>query len=220
MIQARSKFVVSTNGLSFVNSFSLPFKPVLNLPLIGEIDLNKVIYGLCGGMCFAALDYYYAGQPVPSYSRTEDLPSNYILYLWDRQINSFGFLVVPKVIEWMLRDDGDVAVRTARYEVPKIRRALDQGQPVVLGLVRGKGPTDPTVNHQVLGSGYDFDETTRQFKVYLYDPNYPGLDSSLSMGLASPSQGLQGAQVTGEPFRGLFVIPYQAQQPPEEHHPD
>lgn len=220
MIQARSKFVVSTNGLLFVNSFSLPFKPIFTLPLVGEIDLSKVIYGLCGGMCFAALDYYYAGQPVPSYSRTEDLPSNFILYLWDRQINSFGFFVVPKVIEWMLRDDGDVAVRTARYEVPKIRRALDQGQPVVLGMVRGKGSTDPTVNHQVLGTGYDFDETTRQFKVYLYDPNYPDLDSSLSMSLASPSQGLQGAQVTGEPFRGLFVIPYKAQQPPEEHHPD
>lgn len=49
MIQARSKFGVSTNGLLFVNSFSLPFKPTLNLPMIGEIDLSKVIYGLCGG---------------------------------------------------------------------------------------------------------------------------------------------------------------------------
>ncbi len=214
MAQSYANFSVDNHGLLFVNRFTLPFPTRVQLPLVGEIDLRKIVYGLCGGMCFAALDYYHAGKPVPHYTQVEDLPTDYLLYLWERQLDSLGLLVVPKVIEWMLRDDKDVALRTARYEIPKIRRQLDQDEPVVLALLRAKGISDPTVNHQVLARGYEFDESTRQMTLYLYDPNYPGTKSTLSMDLSRPSQGLQASQSTGEPLRGLFVIKYRSQKPP------
>jgi hypothetical protein len=220
MAQARTGFLVQKNGFMFPNRFTLPFPTTIKLPLVGEINLSSVVYGLCGGMCFAVLDYFYPGLPVPDYQRVEDLPSSYLLYLWNRQIDSMGLVVIPRVIEWMLHDDKDVALSTARYEIPKMRRQLDQSQPVVLGLVRAKGFNDPTVNHQVLATGYDFDEITRQLIIYLCDPNYPRLESTLSINLASPSQGIQAIQSTGEPLRGLFVIKYNPQQPPVEVHPD
>ena len=216
MVPVHSKFNLQKNGLLFINSFTLPFDTKITLPIVGEIDLGKVVYGLCGGMCFAALDYFYAGQPVPAFKQPQDIPADYLIYLWDRQIDSMGVVVVPKVIEWMLHEDKDVGSSTARYEVPKMRRQLDQGKPVVLGLVRGKGISDPTVNHQVLAIGYDFDEALRQIEIYLYDPNHPGSESNLTMNLANPSQGLQATQDTGETTRGLFVITYQPQHPPQE----
>ena len=74
--------------------------------------------------------------------------------------------------------------------------------------------SDPTINHQVLVTGYDFDETSRQLKLYLCDPNYPRWESTLDMNLTAPSQGLQAAQSTGEKLRGLFLINYRTQKPP------
>ena len=38
-----------------------------------ESDLAQG-YGLCGGMCFAALDFYRAGLPVPTGQRANDQP--------------------------------------------------------------------------------------------------------------------------------------------------
>jgi hypothetical protein len=215
MAQSHSSFSVEDNGFLFVNRFSLPFPKTIQFPLVGEIDLGKIVYGLCGGMCFAALDYYYAGQPVPDIQQTEDMPFDYLLYLWDRQLDSFGLATIPKVIEWMLRDDRSVALRTARYELPKMRRQLDKGNPVVMALIRAKGISDPTVNHQVLARGYQFDETTRQMVVHLYDPNFPGTESTLCMDMTKPSQDLQASQSTGESLRGLFVINYNLHKPPQ-----
>ena len=139
MAQARTQFIAEQRGFRFVNRFTVPFPTRIKLPLIGEIDLQKIVYGLCGGMCFAVLDYLYAGRLVPDYEQPADLPKYYLRYLWDRQLDSMGLVVIPKVIEWMLREDRDVALRTARYEVPKVRRRLDQGNPVVIALIRQGG---------------------------------------------------------------------------------
>ena len=178
------------------------------------------MYGLCGGMCFAALDYFHAGKPVPDQITVPAIGTDLYRYLWDRQLDTLSLPVILRVIEWMLRDDGDVARLTARREFPKLYRRLDKGNPAVLALIRGRGVEDPTQNHQVVAVGYDFDETTRQLTVYLYDPNhpydpnYPGQEPRLTMNLARPSRGIEAAQSTGEPLRGFFVIAYKPQTPP------
>jgi len=38
---------------------------------------------------------------------------------------------------------------TARFEMPKVRSRLENGQPVVLGLIRVHTGQNPTDNHQV-----------------------------------------------------------------------
>jgi hypothetical protein len=214
--QTKSAFLSQQHGFKFVNSFPFPFSTSFKLPLVGQIDLGDIIYGLCGGMCFAALDYFYMDRHLPNYKRVDQLPTRYLLYLWNRQLDSFGLLTVPSVLEWMLRDDLDVALRTARYEVPKLRRSLDQSKPVVLALIRSKYGSSATQNHQVLATGYDFDERTRQMVIYLYDPNHPGITPTLSLNLTKPSQGIAIKQSTGEGLRGFFIIRYKPETPPLE----
>ncbi len=214
MALVHTSFNANSNGFDFVNNFTLPFPTTIQLPLINQIDLKSIVYGLCGGMCFAALDYYNAHLPVPSYTDGNALPQSYLTYLWHRQLDSFGLVVIPRVIEWMLHPDSELALKMARYEIPKMRRLLDQGTPVVLALVRARGISDPTVNHQVVAIGYDYNDATRQMTIYLSDPNYIRSETSLSLNLSSPSQGLQLSESTGESTRGLFVINYIKQTPP------
>jgi hypothetical protein len=207
-------FSAPEHGFRFINRFELSFPSTIPLPIFGEVDLKKIVYGLCGGMCFGALDYFYAQRPVPSYYQPQELPFNYELYLWDRQIDSMLPLTIPAVIEWMIRSDQDVAARCTRFEVPKLRRSLDRGKPAVLALIRARHGERPTENHQVLATGYDFDDATKQLKIYLYEPNHPGLTPTLDLNLSRPSGGLQISQSTGEPLRGFFVVQYAAQEPP------
>jgi hypothetical protein len=150
-------------------------------------------------MCFAARDYFVAGKPVPAYTKVDEIPSDFLLYLWNRQLDSLGLLVVPKVIEWMLRNDNDVGRLTAQYEIPKIRRRLDQGQPVVIALIRVQRGDDPTRNHQVLAMGYDLDDLAKRITLYLYDPNHPAQEPTISLNLVHPSLGIEPEAELGQP---------------------
>jgi hypothetical protein len=214
MITTRTTFSAQAHGYKFINRFTPQFPTTVPFAIFGQIDLKAVTYGLCGGMCFGALDYFYAHRALPDYAEPDALPFRYELYLWDRQIDSLLPLTIPLVLEWMHRDDLTLAARCARYEVPKLRRALDKGKPVVLALIRARYPENPTLNHQVLATGYDFDEANKGLVIYLYDPNHPGETPTLSLNLQRPSQGIQLAQSTGEKLRGFFVIPHRAEAPP------
>jgi len=213
MTVVRTAFKSQDQGFKFVNSFPFPYSVSFKLPFAGEINLGDIVYGLCGGMCFAAQDYFTSGKPIPTYTKVDEIPSNFLLYLWNRQLDSLGLLVVPKVIEWMLRSDIDVGRLTVQYEIPKIRRRLDQGQPVVMGLIRVQRGDDPTRNHQVLAEGYDLDDLAKRITLFLYDPNHPDQEPTISLNLAHPSLGIEPAQSTGEPLRGLFLIKYNFQSP-------
>ncbi len=204
------------NGLKFINRFEFPNLSKINLPLIhsGPISLGEIIYGLCGGMCFTALDYYNAGAQVPSISNVSDINLGLFFYLWDRQLSSLSIGAVEKIISWMLADDLTLARNVALAEVPRLRSSIDAGQPVVLVLIRVQGFSNPTHNHQVTAVGYDLDADTNQLTIFLYDPNHPGEEPNLTLDLADPEKGLSLAQSTGEPLRGFFVIDYSKQTPP------
>lgn len=207
-------FMPLQHGFSFPNRFEFNFAASSTMAQANRVNMGDIIYGLCGGMCFATLDYYYAGLPVPKFTNPDELPMRYLLYLWNRQLDSLGLLTLPKVISWMLRSDDDVALRVARYEIPRLRRSLDGGAPAVLALIRAKGLNNPTNNHQVLAVGYEENNVTRDFRIKLYDPNHPGKAPELSLNLSRPSDGIQIKQTTGEALRGFFIIPYRRETPP------
>jgi hypothetical protein len=214
MKQIITDFTAQSDGFRFVNSFA--FSREFKLPFLAHpIDLGHLAYGLCGGMSFAALDYFNAGNPVPKQGVVPNAGTALYQYLMNRQIDSLSLPVVPlKIIEWMLRPDPEVGSLTAQREFPKLRRRLDGNTPAVLALVRAQGIADPTQNHQVVARGYDFDETTKQVTIYLYDPNHPGQEPTLTMNFARPSQGINPTQSTGEPLRGFFVLDYDPRKPP------
>jgi len=210
-------FTTRGHGFRFVNAFAFSFE--FELPLVGTIDLGDTILGLCGGMCYAALDYYYAGWRVPSGGVVPDVGSDLHGYLMRRQIDSLLRPLVPlKIMEWMLRDDDDVAGLTLRREMPKVRRRLNKMNPAVLLLIRGGGMVDPTQNHQVIAVGCDIHPVTEVITLELYDPNYPGerptitIDPGPRVGGSLISGNISLSQSTGEPLRGFFVQSYRSRK--------
>jgi murein DD-endopeptidase MepM/ murein hydrolase activator NlpD len=212
MAHTKTNFASQINGFRFVNRFELQFPVKFPLPLVGEIDLNNVVYGLCGGMCFTALDYFYAGKEVPDFSKVDEIDRKLFVYLVDRQLDSLSIPVLLKVIRWMVSDDRYIGLRMARYELPRLRRMLDKGEPAVLALIRVRGLGDPTQNHQVLATAYDYDQAAKRMVITLYDPNRPAEEPVLSLDLNRPGAGIQIAQSTGEALRGFFIINYAPQR--------
>jgi hypothetical protein len=207
-----TNFSVQDHGFLFPNRFEFSFD--FELPFVGSIDLGDIVFGLCGGMCFSALDHYHAAMPIPTQTTVPEMGTDLYHALLDRQIDSFHLpRGVMRVLEWMLREDEDVGRLTTWREIPILRKQIDKGKPVVLALIRVRGIADPTHNHQVVARAYDFDETSKQLEIPIYDPNHPGQEPHLSFNLSSLSSGISPQQSTGEPLRGFFVIPHKPQAP-------
>ena len=212
MARVSTQFSPALNGFRFINRFEINLPIRFKLPLAGMVDLNDVVLGLCGGMCFAALDYYYANKPFPDVHDVDSLDSRLVTFLASRQLDSLRIGTILKIIEWMIVEDKDAAARTWRYEVPKLRRMLDKGEPAVLCLIRVQGLDNPTKNHQVLATGYDFDPNTGCLSILVYEPNHPGEEVILTVNAPKPGVPAQLHQSSGEALRGFFVVPYKRQK--------
>jgi hypothetical protein len=215
MDTVQTKFDPLVNGFKFVNHFEFPDLFKINLPFVRAIPIatNEIVYGLCGGMCFTALDYLYAGKPVPATTNVDDINYSLFINLWKRQIDSLGKDALQKIFSFMILDDADSTKKVVLEEIPKVRRLVDQGQPAVLVLIRVKGLVDPTHNHQVVVTSYAYNPDTDELTLNLYEPNHPGMASTLNVkGLKTPVSA-QITQSTGEGLRGFFVIDYSSKPP-------
>jgi hypothetical protein len=218
MARVETGFSWQEHGFLFVNRFDFSFE--LPVPLSEPIDLGSVTLGLCGGMSFGALDYFYQQRAVPQDTIVEDIPAPLKRFLTERQLDAMRVPITFKILEWMLRDNDNVQQLTAQREVAKVYRRIDKGEPAVLVLMRVGRGQDPTQNHQVLVTGYDLDEDSKDLTLFLYDPNHPfhasrnTVQPTLTMNLSRPSDGIDLAQSTGEELRGFFVNSYRRQEPP------
>jgi hypothetical protein len=223
-------FLPSTSGFRFANAF--PNVPVrrIGIPGVISVPIGDASNGLCGGMAFAARDYFEAGRTPPE---VEEPPSEGELFdfLVDRLFHSFDLPVGPvRYLELMhpLLPDGETlwsrlgigprgrAHRMLKQEWPKVRADIHAGHPSPLGLVRVKSadPFELKRNHQVLAYGYDFAGTDLSLR--LYDPNHPREDDvTLSIDVADPS--VPATIVTspaGPTVFSFFRVPYEPATPP------
>ncbi len=216
----RTNFTSNRNGFHFPNAF---VNHVLKLPGIGEITT----FGRCGGMAFAALDYYHADFPIPTHVTADFAtgvpPDGHPLadYIYARLMDSF-VLNGLKFVTWTQALDHETVLRgkgvirmTKEDEIPKLRQKLDEGTPVPLGLVVA-GPDDILLtqigeNHQVVAYGYDFDENAGEIKVYAYDNRSPDTEFILSTNVADMSTYVD-ASAFGR-WRGFFVEDYTPHTP-------
>lgn len=197
------RFLPSTSGFAFPNRF--PRVPVrrIGIPGVVSLPIGDASNGLCGGMAFAARDYFEAERQPP---RLTTPPADGALfeYLVDRLFASFDLPLGPaRYLELMspALPDGETlwsrlglaphgrAWRMIKEEWPKVRADIDAGHPSPLGLVRVKSsdPFELKRNHQVLAYGYELDGTLVSLKIY--DPNHPAEDDvSLTLGLANPTR--------------------------------
>ena len=84
---------------------------------------------------------------------------------------------------------------------------IDEDQPMVLVLIREEGPhANPTRNHQVLAFGYEWEPSSRDLRLTIYDPNLGGATSVISMCLGTENIRAQDPS-SGRRLRGFFVNP-------------
>jgi hypothetical protein len=222
-------FLPSSSGFRFANSF--PHVPVrrIGIPGVLSIGIGDAANGLCGGMAFAARDYFEAGRPIPA---DADAPGEGPLfdYLVARLFDSFNLPFGPAAYLGLMSPalpDGESfwaglglaphgrAWRMAS-EWPKIRADIDAGLPSPVGLVRIKSsnPMDLKHDHQVLAYGYELD--TSALTLRLYDPNHPGRDDvAMSLDLADPARPIGvTSSPPGPPVFAFFRINFRAATPP------
>jgi hypothetical protein len=181
-------------------------------------------YGLCGGMAFAALDYFLTGEQVPRGKDYGDRPAAGTplrRYLWQRQIRSLvsdldrflAWLVMLKHVPTAWPFGGGPARLAAltRKEWAKLKARIDQGTPVPLGLVRDTEYVFD--NHQVLATGYD-EEHTSSGTIYLYDPNCPDTESEICVAWDGDGMRLAESCAGVSPLRGFFCEIYTPSTPP------
>jgi hypothetical protein len=169
------------HGFKFANTFQ-------------GVDASRRYGGLCGGMVYAMLDYYYAGVQIPQQTYA---PSNrYPLqsYIYKRQAKSAQESNWDKWAELGFNPGGarsseffgwGIEMLRAGDRMNELKSMIDQGKAAPLGLFHSddverfgyyKGG-----DHQVLAIGYDFGrykgdkgQFLEDFKIFIVDPNYPG----------------------------------------------
>lgn len=212
MREKRTAFSSSLHGFRFSNRFDL--LPDVKLPGGLEFDPGDFIIGLCGGMCYVALDYFHQGIPVPFVDDVEKLPPALRKALQRRQRESNSLGVLKKLISWIVKPDGELSRLTAWREFPRLQQKLDTGQPAVLLLVRTHGLQNPTLNHQVAAYGYRLDPDTRKAEILIYDPNVPGAERKLTFTLTSAARDWDLKMDGEEPLRGFFLQHYRSRPAP------
>lgn len=199
-------------------------------------------YGLCGGMAYAALDYFKAGRPLPRGRGPQDWPTRSTPggaalrdYLWKRLLDSLGAgggaattlawqVMLHRVPSfWPFSGGPGWLLARSRQQWAVLKGHLDQGEPWPIILV---GDThNPFNNHQVLAYGYE-DNGDNTGVIHVYDMNSPGnqppgvpetVGQTLRIDLRGPALAAVESCPSAErgPLRGFNCSAYTFNQPPD-----
>jgi hypothetical protein len=185
-----------SRSFQFGNQFRDRPDLFLNTPF-GRLALGSASNGLCGGLAFAARDYFEAKQPIPAGATPPDSGPLFDFFV-RRLFDSFDLPGgVMKYMELMHPGLPDHETDLSRIglaphgrswrmvveEWPQIKADLDAGRlcPLGLVLVKSADPTRLGANHQVLAYGYDL--AGDDLSLRIYDPNAP-LDDTVRVKLS------------------------------------
>jgi len=202
-----TKFIPGVNGFHFINSFIVK-------PDILGVDLVEWNMGFCGGMCAGALTRFIEGLDIPQDEVPPGIDTSLFEELRDRQVISMSIKMLPLMFEWQRAPEMSTNKRKpgigerTRDEWSKIKSALDDGKPTIIVLIRASGYLgNPTLNHQVLAVGYDFDPATMDLILYTYDPNLPGTTQTIACSIGLPDGKLDLIDSASAKTRGFFINP-------------
>lgn len=190
------------------------------LPFRGrQIGIGNAARGLCGGMVFAALDYWHAGTPPPAERPAGGTPL--YQFIVHRLIDSWHIPAgVGQYYQWMNLPDADyrrrpgLRRRSVERQWPRIRASIDAGQPAALGVVTVASAWPGLLgrNHQVLA--YAYEQSGSTVTIAVYDPN-SGPDDRIRIGFSTSSAaGFEHNLSIAWPVRGFFVTAYSPAAPP------
>jgi hypothetical protein len=238
-------FLPSRNGFPFSNT-KWPSEPDLYLKLPpftwwgdNGLPIGNASNGLCGGMAFAARDYYDAAQ-FPPQVQPKGAGDPVFDYIVRRLFDSFnspvfgscdgvcgGYDFLANVVDFQtqmdpaysdtdsLIDDGRAWIM-AHEAWPAIQAAIDSIEPCPIGLVLVKSllPTDLGQDHQVLVYGYQLQQ--QQLTLYIYDPNAPSKDDvRISLNISDTSNPISVTDNVNAPGQiySFFVLRYERMPP-------
>jgi hypothetical protein len=213
MAQVRASFRPSRNGFAFANSW--PPAPAISIRTpAGRIGIGNAALGLCGGMVFAALDYWRADREPPAVQPAPGAPL--YRFIVRRLLRSWRLPGgVVRYYLGMLARDGDLAGRTIATEWPRVKALLDRGQPATLGVVTvaSANPLLLGRNHQVLA--YSYQQAGAEVTLLVYDPN-TGPDDAVAVrfSTAPPVGAFTHNIAVSWPVRGFFLTRYTPSEPP------
>ena len=211
-VQHATSFRPTVHGFPFSNSWTQG--PLMNLDLgVATIPIGNAAQGLCGGMVFAAVDYWSAGQPIPT-TQPPSTPGDPLYdFIVSRLKDSFDLPNLP-VRLWGIQqptypETGDasnpfegLAPIVIKDSLPQIRSWIDQGAPSPICVLRTRSanPVDLGINHQVLVWAYQ--GMGNSIRLWIYNPNVPGHDDlTIDVSCSDITQPLQ--ITAGEPYPSL-----------------
>jgi hypothetical protein len=204
-------FIPQKHGFKFSNGF---VNVILDIP-----GMYLATRGRCGGMAYTALDYYYARQPIPSYTQVPECegdkmsPHTYPLGAYrlvhsiflrqlDTMVGMWPFGRALDFVFYTAISDYTLFQRTVGYEVNRLKTLLYAGTPVPLGLIGVRDILRVGENHQVVAYGCELDPSTHVMtSIFIYDPNHP--NQSVTISIDKTNRCLRAS--TGKIWRGLFV---------------
>jgi hypothetical protein len=208
-------FDPAMHGFHFDNRF---VNVVVSLPGVPKLRTN----GRCGGMAYAALDYYSLHRAAPTFKPSPPArvpPDGHPLaeYLLRRQVESFTNDSALRFLSWTVFPDGSLPFakgvrRWTAEEIPGLKASIDDGDPVVIGLIGARSLSDVgRRNHQAVAFGYQL--VVGGVDVLIYDPNNHGVTSVLHWRKGDSL--IHASNRPTRPWRGLFVHDYVANVPPK-----
>jgi hypothetical protein len=205
----KADFVPERDGFHFANEF---VNVIAKFPGYGTLETG----GRCGGMAYAALDYWFNGRlPIPADAA---LPHDGTLmadYIYKRLLDTYTVPSAINFITWTLAGDGEnffhkgVTRWTKEGEFPKLRAMVDTGKPQVLGLVKVTDLRQIGEDHQVVGYGYE-DDGKGNLSAYVWDNRYPDREVRLTTTAKAPHWTLSEGN---EMWRGWFIQGYGPKRP-------
>jgi serpin B len=177
--------------------------------------------GQCGGMASTVLDYFFADRPAPTGRTTPPVSDPLGAYIQGRQQDSllFGGNIAHFAKMLVNPDDADIA-RQSAASFAEVRRAIDAGKPVLLGLIPHPWSLDPrkvTRAHQVVAHGYMVGDDGGR-SVLIWDPNRPLVSGNYLYQAAGTLHWIEPATPTlrSVEWRGFFVeAGYVPRDPPK-----
>jgi uncharacterized protein YjbI with pentapeptide repeats len=167
-----------THGFKFANTFD-------NNGFVAGININ--FSGLCGGMSYAALDYYSRNTQIPQANEKPNEGTQITEYIRSRQWKTYE----NQADKWAeLAATNWFGARTSEFwnwgvqgfnggRLQELRSQLDNGNPAILGLFAA-GDGGFGGHHQVIAIGYDMGRYNGDLgnykddlKIFVCDPNHP-----------------------------------------------
>lgn len=205
-----TSFDPAKHGFRFHNDFQNSF--------IGP-PVNLTTGGLCGGMSYAALDYFNTPKAVPTQDYRPANSTTIQSYLYGRQVGS----LVMNLDKWAEYSVNPFGSRTTEFfnwglneRFAELKSFIDRGIPVPLGL---RGEAGMSHDHQVVAYGYDagryqgsLGPFQQDLKIFVYDPNMPGMSMTLVPDLAAKE--FFYLERTHDRWRSYFVDGRYTMRPP------